>query len=189
MLAIRVFTLAVLLVIPLGGCGAFNSTFKYDALKDETEGSQYIKLGNVLGYDGGTLGHHIYVSLSGKSKHPTKWKAYLHLQLVVPKDAPYVLVKGRDNQPETVMVMLGSSAFETIMMTKNMEHPPGYREDELTLATRPWDGPSGFTIDHLASLAQGDRLTIDGKEISIPENARQQIRDLVVAAREVSNSG
>jgi len=158
----------------LGGCG-LSSPVEYNELKGESSVGKVIYLGKILGHDGGDMGNHLWISLSGKGKHPSHWDASLSLELArVPKQSAPLLgerakVKIRGWRPVETLVHLEDS------------YDPNFRTE------RTWALSSDeISIDDFVALAEGTSLEVNGQAIPLTPEQRNQIRDVVVAARRAS---
>lgn len=166
-------------VFCMAGCGSpgigSSGLIKYDELKDETTASALIDLGKFFGHDGGTLGNHLWVCLSGKGKRPSSWEASLHLTVNrVPKNDPPFF-------GERPKVGLNFYAEKEIFAHKYVPEGSQFREDSIILT-----GSDELTIDSLVWLAEGSSMTVNGQPIALTPEQRNQVREVVIAARRAS---
>lgn len=158
--------LALLAVI---GCSDPN--VEYDQLKDETQCSKTIDLGAVLGHDGGAGGNHLWVNLSGKGRHPTSWKPALSVGFSNTKAAKTPLPK------DTAKIDIGLFCQMNASVHDWSDH-----KDIMTTAS------DGLTLEDIISLVEGSPLKLDGQEIPLTGEQRDEIRQVVISARRAADS-
>jgi hypothetical protein len=164
-------------------CGCAGSAVKYDQLRDETTSSQSIPLGPVLGHDPGNHRNDLYVVLTGKGRHPTEWRAYLSLTVQdIPKSKPLLL-------GETVKVDLGSYRELTTWTMQRDGFQPNTRTETFSLTGASEPNRDGLTIDDLIRIAEQGEFTVNGQKITLDKSQREQVKKVILDARETTNSG
>jgi hypothetical protein len=177
--------LAILVAILLGVAVAPwkpEEVANYDPLRDETRCTTSIHLGNALAQAGRDVEGRLYLSLTGKGKHPTEWSAYMSFSLDgVPSDRPLIL-------GERTKIKIPPFKEFDVLTSKYDRDGGRTREESASVSGYGAFANDGITIDDFVALAERGTLEINGTRLTLAPAQMEELRKMIIAAREATNA-